>query len=195
MSTSGKISKLILKLAGWNVKGERPKEKKFVFLAAPHTSNWDFPLGRLTNSYLEVDLKVLMKKSWFVFPFGVILRKLGAIPIDRSKSGTVIDYIVDIFNENEDFVFAITPEGTRSYVEYWKTGFYTIAQKANVPIVCGYLDYKKKETGVGPIIYPSGDVEKDFEKIMSFYRTINARFPEKFNLNPSFGKKQNKHTK
>lgn len=188
MSITGKISYSILRAVGWNVKGKKPKEKKFVFLAAPHTSNWDFPLGRLTNSYLEIDLKVLMKKSWFFFPTKYILNWLGAIPIDRSKSGTVIDQIVKKFNDNDEFVFAITPEGTRSFVEYWKTGFYTIALRAKVPIYLGYLDYGKKETGTGPMIYPSGNAEADFEKIMEFYRTITPCFPEKFNMNPRFGK-------
>jgi 1-acyl-sn-glycerol-3-phosphate acyltransferase len=188
MTFTGRISETILKLMGWKVKGEKPDLKKYVFLAAPHTSNWDFPLGRLSNSKLDIDLKVLMKKSWFFFPMGLIMRSLGAIPIDRSKSGTVMDYIIELFNKNDEFVFAITPEGTRSYVEYWKTGFYYIALKANVPIVCGYLDFDKKETGVGPVIYPTGNVEEDFEKIMSFYRTITAKHPEKFNQFPHFGK-------
>ncbi len=188
MSFTGKISETILATFGWKVKGVKPPLKKFVFLAAPHTSNWDFPLGRLSNSKLEIDLKVLMKKSWFFFPVKYIFSALGAMPIDRTKSGTIIEYVVNMFNSNDEFVFAITPEGTRSFVEYWKTGFYTIAVKAKVPIVLGYLDYAKKETGIGPIIYPSGDSEKDFEEIMAFYRTITAKFPEKFNHHPRFGK-------
>lgn len=188
MSLTGKISNQIISLLGWQVKGKKPEHKKYVLLAAPHTSNWDFPIGRLTNSKLEIDLKVLMKKSWFFFPMGLIMRSLGAIPLDRSKAGTVMDYVVDLFNKNEEFVFAITPEGTRSYVDYWRTGFYYIALKANVPIVCGYLDYKKKETGIGPIIYPTGDAEKDLEKIMIFYRKVSAKYPEKFNQHPHFGK-------
>jgi len=186
---SGKLSGLILKLGGWKTIGPRPKEKKFVFLAAPHTSNWDFPIGRLTSGSLGIELKVLMKKSWFFFPTKYILNWLGAIPIDRSKGGTVIDNIVKLFEEKDEFVFAITPEGTRSYVDFWKTGFYTIAKKANVPIVLGFIDYKKKESGVGPIIYPSDDMEKDFKKIMEFYRTISAKFPENFNPNPRLGKR------
>jgi 1-acyl-sn-glycerol-3-phosphate acyltransferase len=189
MTFTGRISAFVLWLMGWKVKGEKPKHKKFVFLAAPHTSNWDFPIGRLSNSKLDINLKVLMKKSWFFFPMGLIMRGLGAIPIDRSKSGTVMDYIIDLFNKNEEFVFAITPEGTRSYVESWKTGFYYIALKANVPIVCGYLDFKKKETGIGPTIMPTGNAEEDFEKIMSFYRTIAPKHPDQFNLHPKFGKK------
>lgn len=188
MTFTGKISATILKLMGWRVKGEKPDLKKFVLLAAPHTSNWDFPVGRLTNSMLDINLKVLMKKSWFFFPMGLIMRSLGAIPIDRTKSGTMIDHVIDLFNKNEEFVFAITPEGTRSYVEYWRTGFYYIALKAEVPIVCGYLDFDKKETGIGPIIFPTGNAEEDLEKIMSFYRTKAAKHPEKFNQHPHFGK-------
>ncbi|NOR86076.1 MAG: acyltransferase [Bacteroidales bacterium] len=188
MSITGKISGIILSLAGWKIKGEKPKEKKYVILAAPHTSNWDFPLARLTNSKLEINLKLLMKKSWFIFPLNFIFHWLGAVPIDRSKSGTIIERVVELFKENNEFVFTIAPEGTRSYVESWKTGFYTIAVKANVPILLAYVDYKKKEAGAGPMIYPSGDAQKDFEEMMKFYRTIHPRFPEKFNKKPQFGK-------
>ena len=189
MSITGKISGAILRLAGWRVEGKKPKEKKYVILAAPHTSNWDFPLARLTNSQLKIKLKLLMKESWFFFPVNYILKYLGVVPIDRSKPGGLIDYVVDLFHTNEEFVFTIAPEGTRSYVEYWKTGFYTIAVKANVPILLAYVDYGKKIAGVGPLIYPSGDSTKDFEKIMEFYRTVEPRFPEKFNKNPQLGRK------
>ncbi len=189
MAFSGKISGMILRMAGWKVKGEKPKEERYVFVAAPHTSNWDFPLARLTNSQLEIKLKMLMKQSWFVFPLNYILTYLGVIPIDRSKSGGFIDGIVEKFNTIDDFKFVIAPEGTRSYVESWKTGFYTIAVKAKVPIALSYVDYAKKETGIGPVIYPSGDAEKDFEKIMDFYRTVVPRFPKKFNKNPRFVRK------
>jgi len=190
MSFKKKFSSIVLKIIGWKVGGERPEEKKFVFLAAPHTSNWDFPLGMLTAWYLEIDLKVLMKKSWFIFPIKGLLLSIGAMPLDRSKGGTVIDGVVREFDERDAFVFSITPEGTRSYTESWKTGFYTIATRANAPIVCGYLDYGKKETGVGPIIYPQGDAEKDFGAILKFYRTVTPRYSQKFNMNPSFGKKK-----
>jgi len=186
MSVTGKISEIILGLAGWKIKGEKPKEKKYVILAAPHTSNWDFPLARLTNSKLNINLKLLMKESWFFFPLKYLLQWLGAVPIDRSKSGTIIENVVEMFNINDEFVFTIAPEGTRSYVESWKTGFYTIAVKANVPILLAYIDYNKKESGIGPMVYPSGDIQKDFEEIMKFYRTIHPLFPEKFNKHPQF---------
>ena len=186
MSFTGKISETILNLAGWKVKGDKPKEKKYLIVAAPHTSNWDFPLARLTNSKLNIKIKLLMKDSWFFFPLNYLLKSLGVMPIDRNKAGTIIDHVVEIFNEKDEFIFTISPEGTRSYVEYWKTGFYTIAEKAKVPILLAYIDYKKKETGTGPMIYPSGDAQKDFKKILKFYQNIHARYPEKFNKNPYF---------
>lgn len=188
MAISGKISRFILSIAGWKVKGKKPDMKKYILLAAPHTSNWDFPMGRLTNSALDIDLKVLMKKSWFFFPLKYLFNYLGAVPIDREKSGTVIDNALEIFKNNDEFVFALAPEGTRSFVDYWKTGFYTIANQAKIPIVLAYLDYQKKEGGIGPIIFPSGNETVDFEKIMSFYRNIHPKFPEKFNQHPRFGK-------
>jgi 1-acyl-sn-glycerol-3-phosphate acyltransferase len=189
MSFTGKISGTILRIAGWKVKGEKPKEKKYIIIAAPHTSNWDFPLARLTNSQLKIDLKLLMKESWFFFPLNYLLKYLGVVSIDRSKPGGLIDHIANLFATNDEFIFAIAPEGTRSYTEYWKTGFYHIALKAQVPILLSYLDYGKKTAGVGPMIYPSGDALKDFEEIMSFYRSIQARFPKKFNQYPRLGKK------
>jgi len=188
MTINAKISKAILSLFGWKVVGDKPKFKKFVFIAAPHTSNWDFPIGRLSNTVMGIDLKVLMKESWFFFPLGYIFKWLGAMPIDRSKSGTVIDHIIGLFRDQEEFVFAITPEGTRSYVEYWKTGFYTIAEKANVPIVMGYLDFEKKVTGIGPAIIPSGDREADFKKIIEFYSHVHAKHPHLFNKTPRLGR-------
>jgi len=188
MSITGKISGAILNLAGWKIKGEKPIEKKYVILAAPHTSNWDFPLARLTNSQLKIKLKLLMKESWFFFPLNYILKYLGVVPIDRSKQGGLIDHVVYLFENSEEFVFTIAPEGTRSYVEYWKTGFYNIALKAKVPILLAYIDYGKKVAGIGPMIYPSGDSIVDFEKIMEFYRTVQPRFPQKFNKYPRLGR-------
>jgi len=119
MSFTGRISKIILTMMGWKIVGEKPNIKKFVFIAAPHTSNWDFPIGRLSTSVLGINLKVLMKKSWFFFPLGYIFRWLGAMPVDRSKSGTVIDHIVSLFKEQEEFVFAIT---LRGHVPMWNPG-------------------------------------------------------------------------
>ena len=113
-----------------------------------------------------------------VGPLGWLLKKLGALPVDRSKNNSLVNAMIDIFNNAEEMVIMITPEGTRKYQPRWRKGFYHTAMGANVPIILGYLDYSKKEAGVGPIIYPTGDVEGDIEKIKAFYRTKKGKYPE-----------------
>jgi 1-acyl-sn-glycerol-3-phosphate acyltransferase len=178
------IPKLILNIFGWDVDPAKPKEKSYIIVVAPHTSNWDFVIGRLVIGALGVPQRVLMKKEMFVFPLKYFLKALGAMPIDRKASIKMVDYIVSLFKERDDFVFAITPEGTRKYVEKWKTGFYHIATKANVPLVLGWIDYEKKKGGLGKVIYPSGDFQKDFAEILDFYKNVKGRFPEKYNGKP-----------
>lgn len=183
------ISIAILKLMGWKIKGSAPEIKKYVLIAAPHTSNWDFVIGRMGLYYLKVRaLKVMIKKEFFFFPVGILLKALGAIPVDRRQSAPLVNTALKWFNKTETMALLITPEGTRKRVERWKKGFYFIAEKANVPIVLTYLDYAKKEGGIGPTIYPTGNYEEDLKKIEDFYRDKTARYPENFNLSP----KQNK---
>jgi len=179
------VSKFILWVFGWKVDQQIPKEKSFIIVVAPHTSNWDFIIGRLVIGSLRVPQRVLMKKEMFFFPLKYVLKALGAMPIDRKASMKMVDYVVSLFEQKEDFVFSITPEGTRSYVEKWKTGFYYIAIKAKVPIVLGKIDYKRKEAGLAKVIYPDGDFEKDFKEILDFYKNIGGRNPEKYNPKPS----------
>ncbi len=179
------LSKLIVKLLGWKIVGEIPPDiKKAVLIVAPHTSNYDFFIGRLAFFILGVRVKFLIKKELFKFPFGLLLRMLGSIPVDRSSSNNMVKYVANLFNRYDSLIVTITPEGTRKYNPNWKKGFYYIAQMANLPIILGFVNYKIKEGGVGPIITPSGDFKKDFEFIENFYRDKTARFPEKFNLTP-----------
>lgn len=179
------LAKLILKIWGWKIYGIIPAGlKKCIIVAAPHTSNLDFFVGRLAYFAIGVDVKFLIKKEVFVFPIGGIIRAWGGIAVDRGKRTNVVDQIVNIFDKAESIYVLITPEGTRKYSAKWKKGFYLIAEKANVPIALGYADYLKKEAGVGPVIYPSGDYEADLKVIQDFYRNKTARHPEKFNLSP-----------
>ena len=157
----------------------------YIILVAPHTSNWDFLVGRLVIGSLRVPQRVLMKKEMFFFPLKYILLALGAMPIDRKASTKMVDIIIDQFKRNDNFVFSISPEGTRSFAKKWKTGFYYIAIKAKVPIVLGKIDYKRKEAGLAKVIYPDGDFEKDFKEILDFYKNIGGRNPEKYNPKPS----------
>ncbi len=152
---------------------------------APHTSNWDFVIGRLAFITQGVKVYAMIKKESFFFPLGLVLKMLGGIPVDRSHSQNTVKSVTRHFDDSERFFLIITPEGTRKRVERWKKGFYFIALTAKVPIIMGYLDYGKKEGGLGPVLYPSGDFEADFRVIEDFYRDKQARHPHKFNLTGS----------
>jgi len=185
------ISQIFLKIIGWKITGSFPCEiKKAVIIAAPHTSNWDFIIGRAGFHKLGIKkIKFLIKKEIFKFPIGPVIKSWGAIPIDRGKNNNTIIAVGKMFEENDKLLLLITPEGTRSLVEHWKKGFYHVAIAAKVPIVLSYVDYKKKEGGLGPVLYPTGNFEEDFKFITDFYKTKTAKFPEQFNLSPQFQKK------
>jgi 1-acyl-sn-glycerol-3-phosphate acyltransferase len=179
-----KFSKLLLKLAGWKVYVKVEEPRKSVICVAPHTSNWDFPIGKLSYWALGRNASFLIKKSWFFFPMGYFFAAMGGVPVDRTKKNSVTQQMADEFSKRENFHLAITPEGTRSLVDKWKMGFYHIAVKANVPIQIAVIDYEKKQMGIETVFYPTGDEVSDIEKIQSFYLNVKARFPEKFNLTP-----------
>ena len=177
------ISKFIYKIAGWKAKGGIPKDlNKAVLIIAPHTSNLDFYVGRFYCWIKDIPINVVIKKEAFFWPFGALLKKVGGVPIDRKKTTNKVDQVVDLFKTTDPMFFALTPEGTRKRAEKWKRGFYFIAEKANVPILLCYIDYEKKEAGIGPPFYPTGDFDKDFKKIEDFYRGIKGKHPENFNL-------------
>jgi 1-acyl-sn-glycerol-3-phosphate acyltransferase len=185
------VSGLILKLTGWRV--NVPPEfrlDKAVVVMAPHTSMRDFWIGRLAYWYLGMKVKFIIKKELFFFPLGIFIKAMGGIPVNRQNSGNLKDQIVEIFSEKEHLVLTITPEGTRKLNYNWKRGFYYIAVKANVPILLGYVDYKKKTGGIGKLVTPSGNYEEDLGIIQDFYMDITARFPENFNLSPQNRKKK-----
>ena len=181
------LGKLIFSITGWTVYGEMPKDlKKAVIIAAPHTSYWDFFYARIAFSIIGVPLKVTIKKEVVNNPFiGWAVRGMGGIAIDRTpkvgnlkKKKSMVDAMVDLINERDELIMMVTPEGTRKQVKKWKSGFYRVAEQANVPIIMGYLDYAKKHAGFGPIFYPTGDYEKDVEEIMEFYRSKTGKYPE-----------------
>lgn len=179
------FSRFILWLMGWKIYGNSTEEmRRSVIIQAPHTSNMDFVIGRLGFSSKGIAVSFLIKKEAFFFPLGCILKAMGGIPVDRSRSSNLVNQIAALFREKQNLSIVITPEGTRKLNPNWKKGFYFIARQAEVPIVLGYLDYKKKEGGLGPVFYPTGDYEKDLAAIQEFYRDKTARFPENFNLSP-----------
>jgi len=177
-----KVSSWIIRKAGWKLNITVEEPAKSVICVAPHTSNWDFIIGKLSYWAAGRQANFLMKKSWFFFPAGIILRAMGGVPIDRSKKNSVTQQMADEFGLREHFHLAITPEGTRSRTETWKMGFYHIAVKAQVPIQLAYIDYGKKEMGITELLYPGEDEAADQLKIKHFYQSVQGRFPGKFNV-------------
>ena len=188
----GKLCSFIFKLTGWRTDGHRPPQlKKCIVLAAPHTSNWDFWYSMATFAIYKLPIRFTVKKEWVKFPFSLLMNPMGAIAIDRRPRGpqnerpSFIQAMTDLFDANDNLIILITPEGTRSRNEKWKTGFYHIAKAANVPILLGYIDYKKKITGISDPIYLS-DYETDMKLIMAFYKKISPKFPEEFSVDTTF---------
>ena len=179
----GKISQLILNLFGWHTNGHLPQGvDKAVVIVAPHTSTWDFVIGRLTFFGTKPRLRFLIKKEAFFFPFGYFLKWLGGVPVDRGKKNYMVENVAELYNKYKSIIVVITPEGTRRMARHWKKGFYMIAMEAKVPIALAYIDYEKKTGGIGPLIHPTGDFDKDMEFIYDFYRDITACHPERFHL-------------
>ena len=172
------LAMLLLKAMGWTAIGKEIHNPKLVLIGAPHTSNWDFPLMLLVVLKLRLKVFWMGKKELFRFPFGWLMRWLGGIPIDRSKSNNVVDQMTEEYARRSELVVLIPPEGTRSKVERWKTGFYHIASNAGVPILLGYVDAPKKEAGLADFFTPTGDVEKDMGEIQAFYADKGGLRPE-----------------
>jgi len=177
------IAKLFYASKGWTIQGGIPPEiKKCVLVAAPHTSNWDFLYGSFGWTLFGLQVKYLIKKEWFRFPFKGLISSLGGIPVDRSKHTNLVDAMAELVNSKEEIIVLMTPEGTRKKVDKWKTGFYYLAMKANIPIVLGKINYGKKIATIGRSFIPSGNIEKDFEIIREFYKDVVGRVPENFSL-------------
>ncbi len=190
-TTMRAISLFVFKICGWRFIGESTKEmQKCVMAVAPHTSVWDFVWGRLGLWVLQLNAKFLIKKEFFSFPFGGLLKKLGGIPVDRGKRNNLVETAVEMFRKSKKLTIVITPEATRHLTHRWKKGFYEIALKANVPIVMAFVDYEKKEAGVGPIIYPTGNYEEDLKKMEAFYMNVGAKYPDNFNLSKMYREKE-----
>ncbi|MEZ5492265.1 MAG: lysophospholipid acyltransferase family protein [Gammaproteobacteria bacterium] len=168
----------ILKLTGWTAIGKEIPDPKLVLIGAPHTSNWDFPLMLLVVLKLRLKVFWMGKNSLFRFPFGWLMRWLGGIPIDRSKANNVVQQMTEEYARQTELVVLIPPEGTRSKVERWKTGFYHIARNAGVPILLGYVDAPKKQAGLADFFIPTGDLEKDMQEIQAFYADKGGLKPE-----------------
>jgi len=176
------LSRWILTALGWTIQAELPDLKKYVAIAAPHTSNWDFPLGILAAKAVKLGPHWMGKHTLFRWPYGWFFRWIGGTPIQRDGSKKYIQQLTELFERSERLVLALAPEGTRSKTDHWKTGFHYIARAANVPIVMGYLDFGNKQVGLGGTFYPSEDIEADFERIREFYKDRRGKNPENASL-------------
>ena len=172
------LAKAILNLLGWHIETLHPKETKYVLVGAHHTSNWDLPLGLLFSLATGIKFNFLGKDEAFRWPMGGLMRWLGGIPVNRREHTHFVDQIADEFRTRKELVIVITPEGTRRKTAYWKTGFYYIAQAAQVPVALGYLDYPRKRLGIGKMITVSEDLEADFAIIREFYADKVGKYPE-----------------
>ena len=184
-----KLAERSLNLMGWEVDNHCPLElDQYVMIAAPHTSNWDALYARLGLKALGVNVRLTIKDSYMKLPFGPFVRAMGGIGIDRRPKASgearpsMVQLMTDLFKTHPKLVMLVTPEATRARQEQWKTGFYHVALNAGVPIALAYMDYAKKKTGVGKIVHPTGDFEKDMAEIMAFYAQVKAKFPECFSV-------------
>lgn len=168
---------LYLKAAGWRLSGDIPDARKYVIIAAPHTSNWDLPMTLAIVFAFRIKIYFLAKHTLFTPPFGIFLRWLGGIPVDRSKAGNFVEQAVELFAKNDDLILLVPPEGTRKQVRTWKSGFYHIANGAKVPIALGFIDFKRKLAGLGGTYVPSGNFESDLLNIQAFYADISGKNP------------------
>lgn len=171
------LSRLLLHLGGWRVRGCAPAAPKYVLIAAPHTSNWDFPLTLMVCFALRLNVYWMGKASLFPPFVGGLVRWLGGIPVNRESRRNLVKSTVDAFNGQQRLTVILSPEGTRSQVTRWKTGFYYIALGAGVPVALGYLDFKRKIAGVDRLFQPSGDLDADMLEIQAFYAGITGRNP------------------
>jgi len=169
-------------MLGWTIRADLPTIRKYVVIAAPHTSNWDFPIGYLVTLAIKLEVCWMGKHTLFRWPYGWIFRATGGTPVHREQGKNYIEQMTDLFKRSEQLVLALAPEGTRSKTDHWKTGFHYIARAANVPILMAYLDFGNKEVGTSDLLYPGEDIEADFAQIRQFYTNRQGKNPENASL-------------
>ena len=185
------FTKLVFKLVGWKAINDvgAPTEK-CVLIASPHTTNWDTFYLKFGMWILNIPMKFTIKDDWTKFPFSLLIKPMGGVGIDRSGPAksrvSYVDQMANIITSRDRIAMVVAVEGSRSLRKKWKMGFYHTAMKANVPICFGYLDYEKKEAGIGGMIHPTGNIEADMKVISAFYKDIKGKYPEKFSLDERY---------
>ena len=163
------LARIIMRLFGWRIEGKLPDIPKFVLVGAPHTSNWDFLLFLGVIFSLRANVRFMGKAELFRFPVGWFFRYCGGVPVDRKKSTGLVEQMVKVCNESEQFILTIAPEGTRHHVTEWKRGFYHIAKNAGIPLVMAVVDGRHKTVRIGQVFHPTEDAEADIKAIQSYF--------------------------
>jgi 1-acyl-sn-glycerol-3-phosphate acyltransferase len=171
------LGRALLRLAGWRVTGTLPDLPRFIAIAAPHTSNWDWALALSTSYALGVPLSYLVKDTAFIWPLSVFLRATGGVPTNRSAPLGMVEDLAQRIRNAPGIVLAITPEGTRAHVGPWKSGFLRIAELADLPVLLISWDYPSRILDLGPLAVLSGDHAADLQRIRAHYRQFTGRNP------------------
>lgn len=171
---------LLYKRWKWTKNVTEAHPGKYIICLAPHTSNTDFLIGQLYMRAEGYNVNFLMKKEWFFWPLGPVFRRMGGIPITRSKHTRMTDKLAETAKQEKAFRLCVTPEGTRSLNSEWKKGFYFIALKAGIPVLLYGLDYKRRLIQCTKTIMPTGDIEKDMREIKNYYKGFTGKHPELF---------------
>ncbi|MCZ6458798.1 MAG: 1-acyl-sn-glycerol-3-phosphate acyltransferase [Gammaproteobacteria bacterium] len=174
-----RIARALLKMFGWRIEGSRPDIDRYVLIAAPHTSNWDFIWLMVMAMSLDMKVSWLGKHTLFKGPAGYFMRKLGGIPVVRDSRGGYVQRVAERFDDASELALVIPAEGTRGRVENWRSGFYHIARSADVPVVLSFLDFARHCGGIGPCIVLSGTPNVDMDKIRDFYSGITGKHPHR----------------
>jgi 1-acyl-sn-glycerol-3-phosphate acyltransferase len=173
------LGAVFLRMSGWRVEGSFPHGlRRAVVIAAPHTTNWDLPYMLAVSWVLGVRPSWLGKQELFRWPYGWLMRRLGGLPVDRARRTNLVEQAAERLAEADRLFLVVPPSGTRSRAAHWKSGFYHIARRARVPIVCAFLDYETKTGGVGLVLAPTGDLGADMDRLRFFYRDVRGRYPD-----------------
>lgn len=177
------IASIIFWIFGWKAKVNLTDDMKHsVMIAAPHTSNWDFPIALMAFWKMEVPVRYFIKDYYTKGILGWFFKWTGAIGVNRSKEKNhLTNFAIEQLKSNKELIILVTPEGSRKRAEKWRTGFYRIAKAANVPICLAYVDFPDKVTGIREVFQPSEDFETDMEYIQNAYSDYRGKFPENFN--------------
>lgn len=173
---------LLYKRLGWRKEIDQAHPDKYIICLAPHTSNWDFVIGQLFAVAEGLKSNFLMKKEWFFWPLGSLFRRLGGIPVWRSKHTSMTDNMAQTARLSAVFHLCVTPEGTRSLNPEWKKGFYYIALKAGIPILLYGVDYERKLVRCTKTIIPNGNIEEQMKEIKLYFKDFKGKHPENFTI-------------